>query len=174
MDRMLNGALGAPNLPVLARAAAGLMLKANAVRYDAVASTPFTLDLMALRSQGSHYARLVDMIADTLSGLDLDDIMPATVFDADLARSLCTRLRLPKAGRSGDRVLVVAWAARHLGDQTGFALFDDRLDDQAGQTPPYCLTRWATVLEVMHMNDYGDRRARFALAAALRDHAQAV
>ena len=62
------------SLPILARAAAGVLLKTNAVRYDAVAAMPFTIDLAALRIARSAHARLIDMVADALDTLDPDDV----------------------------------------------------------------------------------------------------
>jgi hypothetical protein len=64
----------------------------------------------------------------------------------------------------------VAFKASALPATGGFALFDDRLGDQAeGNNASFLtLTSWHDVLEVMHLNGFGDASTRFALAAALR------
>lgn len=158
--------------PVLARAAAQILLKSNIIRYDAVASTPFTLDLAALAERKDIWARLADMMADVLSALDPDDAVAAGGDDVALVYTIAARLHLPKLGRDCACVIPVAWKASALPATGGVALFDDRLGEDNGAdestAPRLTLTSWRDVLEVMHLNGYGDARARFALAAALR------
>jgi hypothetical protein len=156
--------------PMLARAAAQILLKSNIIRYDAVASTPFTLDLAALAERTDIWARLADMMADVLSALDPDDAVAAGGDDIALVHTIAARLHLPKLGRDRACVIPVAWKASALPATGGVALFDDRLGDGGDDTaaPRLTLTSWRDVLEVMHLNGYGDARARFALAAALR------
>ncbi len=168
MYRLLTPGASPPHLPVLARAAAAVLLKSNVIRYNAVSAAPFSLDFAALKATSLAFRRLIDIAADTIYALDPDDVRAATILDADLTRAVATRLHLPRQSQDPARLITLAWCASHLNNQPGFALFDDRWGDTEGITPPHCLTNWRTVLEVMHMNDYADARTRFALAAALR------
>ncbi len=172
-------ATGARAFSVLARASAQILLKINAIRYDAVSDQPFTLDFSEIHDHPVELNRLIEMIADVLYSIDPNDVCAgANAGDTDLAARIATRLHLPKIGGDAARILPVSWCATSLRGASGFAVFDDRmvpsgaLDsaimDISGPTQ-LCLTTWQDILDVLHMtHDHGQATLKFALAAQFR------
>ena len=155
--------------PVLARAAAQILLKINAIRYDAVSGQPFTLDLSDIHDHPHERDRLVEMIADILFTIDPNDVCAADLLDADLCASIATRLHLPKVDADGSRMLPVSWRSSTLHGQDGFAVFHDRLTPRDAGSAQLYLTTWQDVLDVLRMShDNGHTSMRFALASKLR------
>ncbi len=158
---------------VLSKAAAQILLKINALRFDPLTESSFYIDTQALHDHPQATARLIDIMADSLVPLNPRDVMGADLEEQDLVDGLRDRLRLPK---DHDRpVLTVAWSQSHLGPEGGIALFDD--ENLAPMTNPLdpheplraSLVHLNDVLDVMHLTGMGETRSRFAAASLLRD-----
>ena len=162
---------------VLACAAAQILLKINAIRYDAVSDQPFRLDLSELSAHPQGLARLIEIMADVLYALDPNDVVAAGPSDLDLAQRIATRLHLPKTESDESKPLPLSWCARNLGTEGGFAVFDDRWTgpDQTDPIPVLCLTTWQDVLDVLHVDQNRQQASlRFALASHIKTRRAAI